>query len=60
MVWCRSVGITFSVRCIVSIIVIGIIRCISSVSSITAIRIMTMISSTSSVRSGVVSISWQC
>ena len=58
MVWCRSVGITFSVSCSVSIIIIGIIRGISSVSSITAIRTMIMISSTSSVSSGVVSIIW--
>ena len=53
-------ALLFSVRCSVRIIIIGIIRGVSSVSSITAIRIMTMISSTSSVRSGVVSISWQC
>ena len=58
LVWCRSVGITFSVSCSVSIIIIGIIRGVSSVSSITAIRIMIMISSTSSVSSGVVSIIW--
>ena len=56
LVWCRSVGITFSVSCTASIIIIGIIRCVSSVSSITAIRIMIMISSTSSVSSGVASI----
>ena len=58
MVWCRSVGIKFSVSCSVIIIIIGIIRGTSSVSSITAIRIMIMISSTSSVSSGVVSIIW--
>ena len=60
MVWCRSVGITFSGSCSVSITIIGISRGLSSVSGITAIRIMIMMSSTSSVSSGVVSISWQC
>ena len=58
MVWCRSVGITFSVSCSVSITIIGISRGLSSVSSITAIRIMIMISRTSSGSSGVASIIW--
>ena len=58
MVWCRSIGITFSVSGSASIIIIGIIRGISSVNIITAIRIMIMASSTSSVSSGVVSIIW--
>ena len=58
MVWCRSVGTTFSVSCSASIIIIGIIRGTSSASITAAIRIMSMISSTSSVSSGVVSIIW--